>query len=349
MKFQSTFGDSKRLSFREALLQGQAPDRGLYWPVEVPVLSSSKRSSLVGASYAEVAEACLWPFVGEDLSLETLRKICVEAYNFEVPLESIGREHTILRLDRGPTASFKDFAARAMARWMSAFVQEQGDHLWILTATSGDTGSAIAQAFLGVPGIDVVVLFPASEVSTRQRKLMTTLGENIHAFAVDAKFDDCQAFVKRAFVDPALSGLSLSSANSINIGRLLPQSVYYMYTWLRLTEGQGEIDVVIPCGNFGNLMGAWIAKQMGAKFRRIVAAVNANDTFPRFLGSGRYQKIQPSKDCLSNAMNVGHPSNLVRLVSVYGGVLDADGVLHQTPDMASMRRDLWSLAVSDAE
>jgi len=233
-----------------------------------------------------------------------------------------------------------------MARLIGRFVRETGGQLTILTATSGDTGSAVANAFHGVPGIRVLVLFPITEVSDRQRQQMTTLRDNIRSIAVAGKFDDCQALVKRAFADPALAGLALSSANSINIGRLLPQAVYYFHAAAQVGE---PVVFAVPSGNFGNMMGAVFAGQMGLRIRRLVVPVNGNDEFPRFLATGQYAKIEPSRNCLSNAMNVGHPSNLARLVAVYGGQMDETGAVHRAPDMTRLRRDLFSTSVSDEQ
>src|SRR6185369_14296558 len=252
-----------------------------------------------------------------------------------------------MRLDQGPTASFKDFAAQMMARLMGRFLREDGHQLTILTATSGDTGSAVAHAFHNIPGIRVIVLFPFAEVSVSQRKLMTTLRDNVRTVAIDGKFDDCQAMVKRAFADPALKHISLSSANSINIGRLLPQSVYYFYAASRLAKPGEPIVFSVPSGNFGDMMGAVVARQMGLAVKKIIASVNDNDAFPRFLETGIYQKVVPSRNSLSNAMNVGHPSNLARLVAVYGGQMDETGRINKMPDREAMRRDLFSTSVSD--
>jgi len=275
--------------------------------------------------------------------------LCRDAYDFDVPLERVAGRQYLMRLDRGPTASFKDFAARMMARWMSALIRDEPADpvssepsrdrkgavqrkpsrdregavhstrdLVILTATSGDTGSAVAHAYYGVPRVKVVVLFPIDEVSDRQRRQMTTLGGNITTIAVDGKFDDCQAMVKRAFADPELGHLRLTSANSINIGRLLPQAVYYVYAYVKLADvAAGEpIVICVPSGNFGNMMGAVIAGRLGVPIRRLIVATNANDEVPVFWRTERYDKIVPSRVCISNAMNVGHPSNLARLVEI---------------------------------
>jgi threonine synthase len=347
--FHSTNGQSPPVNLRDALLTGQAPDRGLYLPGEFPRLSPTEIAGFAGQPYHHIAFEVLRRYTEGVLDEPSLAELCRDAYNFDVPLESVrGLERVaVMRLDQGPTCSFKDFAARMMARLLGRFVRETGRSLAILTATSGDTGSAVASAFHGVEGIRVVVLFPIREVSDRQRKQMTTLRGNIRTIAVDGKFDDCQALVKRAFADPSLKSIPLSSANSINVGRLLPQSVYYFYAAARLARPGEPIVFAVPSGNFGDMMGAVFAGRMGLPVKRLVVPVNGNDEFPRFLASGAYAKIEPSRACLSNAMNVGHPSNLARLVAVYGGQMDETGAIHRAPDLAALRRDLFSTSVSD--
>ncbi len=348
-RYHSTNGQAPPVSLREALVRGQAPDKGLYMPARYPRLGPDEISAFSSMTYPELAHRVLSRYTEGLLGADELLAVCHDAYDYEVPVEPVFDRVHVLRLDRGPSASFKDFAARMMARLLGRIVREDNRTLTILTATSGDTGSAVASAFHGVPGIRVIVLFPIKEVSDRQRKQMTTLRDNIRTVAVEGKFDDCQAMVKRAFGDPELSEFPLSSANSINIGRLLPQSVYYFYVASRIAQPGEAVVLTVPSGNFGNMMGAVIAKQMGLPIRRLVVPVNGNDAFPRFLDSGRYQKIEPSRACLSNAMNVGHPSNLARLVAVYGGQLDEQGHLRQAPDRDAMRRDLHSSSVSDDE
>jgi threonine synthase len=236
-----------------------------------------------------------------------------------------------------------------MGRLMNYYLQKQDRHLIILTATSGDTGSAVAHAFLGLDRIKVVVLFPEGEVTDRQRKQMTTLGQNIQVISMKGKFDDCQALVKQAFADPELAHLPLSSANSINIGRLIPQSVYYVYAWSRLSRGKEKVIFSVPSGNFGDMMGGMLAMKMGLPIEKFIIAVNANDEFPIFLQSGNYQKIEPSIHCISSAMNVGHPSNLARLVALYGGVMDETGVIHKQADLEALNRDVFAVSVSDED
>jgi threonine synthase len=346
--FHSTNRQSPPVNLRAALLQGQAPDGGLYFPETFPQLSRAEITALSGLAYHEVAFRVLSRFTAGIVSDDDLAAMCRSAYDFTVPLEKIYDRVFLMRLDQGPTASFKDFAAQMMARLVGRFLREDGRQVTILTATSGDTGSAVAHAFHNIPGVRVIVLFPTSEISESQRKLMTTLRDNIRTVAIDGKFDDCQAMVKRAFSDPDLKHISLSSANSINIGRLLPQSVYYFYAASRLARPGEPIVFSIPSGNFGDMMGAVVARQMGLPMRKLIASVNDNDAFPKFLAGGVYQKISPSRNSISNAMNVGHPSNLARLVAVYGGQMDETGKIHRQPDLAAMRRDLFSSSVTDA-
>jgi threonine synthase len=345
--FKSTNGQSPAVNLREAMLAGQAPDRGLYFPEKFPALAPDEIAAFTKLPYHEIAFRVLSKFTGEIISEKDLAAICRDAYNFAIPLEKVYDRIFVMRLDQGPTASFKDFAAQMMARMFGRFLREDGKQVTILTATSGDTGAAVAHAFHNVPGVRVIVLFPIAEVSESQRKLMTTLRENVRTVAIDGKFDDCQAIVKRAFSDPALKDIPLSSANSINIGRLLPQSVYYFYVASRLAKSGEPIVFSVPSGNFGNMMGAVLAREMGLPVKKIIAPVNDNDAFPKFLASGNYQKISPSRNSVSNAMNVGHPSNLARLVAIYGGQMDETGKINKMPDLAAMRRDLFSSSVSD--
>ncbi len=346
--FHSTNGQSPAINLREALLAGQAPDRGLYFPEKFPQLTPAEIAAFAALPYHEIAFRVLSKFTDGIIPADVLATMCREAYTFRVPLEKIHGNVHLMRLDQGPTASFKDFAAQMMSRMFGRFLAEDGKQLTILTATSGDTGAAVAHAFHKIPGIRVIVLFPIAEVSVSQRKLMTTLKDNVRTVAIDGKFDDCQAMVKRAFADPALAHIALSSANSINIGRLLPQSVYYFYAASRLAKNGEPIVFSIPSGNFGDMMGAVVAREMGLPVKKIIASVNENDAFPKFLATGVYEKISPSRNSLSNAMNVGHPSNLARLVAVYGGQMDETGKISRQPDLAKMRRDIFSTSISDA-
>lgn len=344
MKFYSTNLNSEEVSFREALFRGQAPDKGLYMPHKIPKLTYKQISEFGKKEYWEIASAVMRKFINaKSISEEKLEEMCKSAYNFPVPIEKVGKFY-VMRLDQGPTASFKDFAARMMARQMDYFCEKESRKLKILIATSGDTGGAVANAFYGSKNIEVTVLFPKTEVSNRQRMQMTTLGKNIRAISIDGKFDDCQALVKKAFSDPDTKNLSLSSANSINIGRLIPQSVYYFYAQSRLRD---NVIFSVPSGNFGNLMGGLIAREMNLPVREFIVAVNENDEFPKFFENGWYCPVRPSKKCLSNAMNVGHPSNLARIFDLYEGHMDELGFVHKMPNKLKMDDDLYPISITD--
>ncbi|MDD5569571.1 MAG: threonine synthase [Bacteroidales bacterium] len=346
--FYSTNLKVPSVTFKEALLKGQAPDKGLYMPEIIPVIPEKEINDFYGMEYPEIAYEISKRFVLGDVPENILKEIVRDAYNYPVPLENVYENKWVMRLDQGPTASFKDFAARMMGRLMQYFLKLNNEKLLILTATSGDTGSAIANAFYKLNNIKVVVLFPLKEVTGRQRKQMTTLGNNIQIISVDGKFDDCQALVKKAFSDKELDYLSLSSANSINIGRLIPQIVYYFYSFAKLRkEKSADVIFSVPSGNFGDMMGGMIAKKMGLPVKKFIISTNENDEFPAFLNTGVYNKIEPSKNCISSAMNVGHPSNLARVVSLYGGNMDEKGVIHENPDMKKMREDIFSVSITD--
>ena len=347
--YYSTNHQSPDVTFREALLQGQAPDKGLYLPMEIPRLSPEVIYSFINKPYHEIAFEVSRLFLQGEIPEGKLVEITKDSYNYAVPLEHVYDRKYILRLDQGPTASFKDFAARMMGLLMQYYLTLENRSLLILTATSGDTGSAIANAFYGLDNIKVLVLFPETEVTNRQRKQMTTLGENVEVIAIDGKFDDCQALVKEAFADPDLFHLNLSSANSINIGRLVPQIVYYFYAFSRLRSGLPDDDVIfcVPSGNFGDMMGGVMAMKMGLPVKRFIIAVNENDEFPLYLETGEYRKVEPSRNCISSAMNVGHPSNLARLVSLYGGVMDEKGLISKQADLLLMQKELFSVSISD--
>ncbi|MBN2812898.1 MAG: threonine synthase [Bacteroidales bacterium] len=345
--YYSTNRNAPKVTFGEALLKGLAPDRGLYMPDHIPVIDQSTLSNLQGKSYPEVAFVIARNMLQGEIAVDVLEKLVKDAYNFEVPLERVYHRNYIMRLDRGPTASFKDFAARMMGRLMQHFLKQQNRKMLILTATSGDTGSAIANAFYGLDNINVVILYPENEVTPRQRKQMTTLRHNISIIALNGKFDDCQALVKQAFNDPELDYLGLSSANSINIGRLIPQSFYYFYAWSQLAKPGEEMIFAIPSGNFGNMMGGLLARKMGLPVRKFIIATNENDEVPVYWKTGDYKAIVPSRSCISSAMNVGHPSNIARVVALYGGIMDENGNITQQPDVEQMHRDIYAVSVTD--
>jgi threonine synthase len=337
MKFRSTLRRSPEVSLRDAVLSGSAPDGGLYMPIDVPRLPAEFFQRLRSLSFAEIAQEVGSVFTGVEIPPQVLNRIVTEAFDFPIPLVPVGERLYVLELFHGPTLAFKDFGARFMARLMGYFVEESGKQLTVIVATSGDTGSAVAQAFLGVPGIRVVILYPTGRVSTAQEKQLTTLGQNIAALEVTGSFDDCQRLAKQALVDPVLAGkLNITSANSINIGRLIPQIFYYFAAMAQLPSPELPVVFSVPSGNFGNLTGGLFAKRIGLRVAQFIAATNTNDVVPEFLRSGNMIP-RASRHTLSNAMDVGNPSNFARIVDLYGN------------DLQAIRRDIWGCSFSDEE
>jgi threonine synthase len=316
MQFTSTRHGSPPVSFRTALFDGLAPDGGLYVPDALP---ASVVGDAAGASVVELGAEIAARFVGSDLPRPTLDRLIASALNFPLPLVPLAGGVSMLELFHGPTFAFKDVGARVMARLMAALNADDRP-LTILVATSGDTGSAVAQAFAGLSGTRVVVLFPLGAVTPVQEAQFATIGGNVQAVAVEGTFDDCQRLVKEAFADRGLRGdVQLTSANSINIGRLLPQIFYYAHAALAL-DGE-DVVISVPSGNFGNLTAGVMAWRLGAPIARFVAATTVNDTFPRYLATGRYEPT-PSVATLANAMDVGRPSNVERLRWLFDDNLD---------------------------
>ncbi len=326
MKYRDTRDASRQVSFRTAVLQGMDPvTGGLYIPHEIPELPRSFLFRNPAPSFRDIAFEAAKPFVSGEIPEADLMEIIADAYPFTAPVAPIDPTTYVLELFHGPTCAFKDFGARFMARMMSYFNKGENEKLHILVATSGDTGSAVGSAFHGVPGIDVTILYPAGKISRLQEKQLSTFDGNVRALSVTGTFDDCQKLVKTAFTDEKLRGkLRLSSANSINISRLLPQSFYYIYGSLIVRERgpyDSKIDdpqliVTVPSGNFGNLTSGLMARKMGAPIRGFIAATNSNRTIPDWLESGEY-KARPSVATLSNAMDVGAPSNYERMQAMY--------------------------------
>jgi threonine synthase len=337
-----------KVSFKEALLKGQASDEGLFMPDTIPLLSLKDIQKLKDKPYRDTALLVAKAFLADEFPPEVLKKVVKDAYNYPVPLEEVKPKAYVMRLDQGPTASFKDFAARMMARLMSN-CRPRGERLNILVATSGDTGSAVGEAFKNVAGIDVTILYPETEVSNRQKKQLDTIGGNVRALCVQGKFDDCQNLVKQAFSDPQLIKFNLTSANSINFGRILPQIIYYIYAYAQLAENGEQAIFSVPSGNFGDALGCEYARRMGMPMAKLVMPTNENDEFPVFLATGKYSKVSPSRACISNAMNVGHPSNLARFFELYGGTVDRVGKVHRYPDLEEMRRYIFSVSVTDEQ
>ena len=320
MKYYSTNREAPLVSLEEAVVKGLAPDGGLYMPERINTLPASFYEEIDSLSFQEMACRVADGFFGEDIPAEELKKIVCETLSFEVPLTYISGNIYSLELFHGPTLAFKDVGARFMARLLSFFIRREGKkQVNVLVATSGDTGSAVANGFLGVEGIHVYVLYPKGKVSAIQEKQFTTLGQNITAVEVDGTFDDCQALVKSSFVDKQLNDkMVLTSANSINVARFLPQSFYYFYAYAQLKKRHLVKNVVacVPSGNFGNITAGLFAQRMGLPIRRFVAANNRNDIFYQFLRTGEYLP-RPSVATIANAMDVGNPSNFARIYDLY--------------------------------
>lgn len=322
VEYYSTNNHNQKVTLHEAVLRGLAPDNGLYMPQQIPLLSKDVISSLPNLSFQEIGYAVAKNLLQNDLPDHELRKIVEHTIQFDAPLVQIEENVFALELFHGPTLAFKDFGARFLAGLLGYFAVQQSREVTILVATSGDTGSAVANGFLNVPGTRVVVLYPKGKVSDIQEKQFTTLGGNITAVEVDGTFDDCQRMVKEAFLDKELQEkLFLTSANSINIARLIPQSFYYFYAWSRLQK-RGRVVFSVPSGNFGNLTAGLFAKGMGLPIHHFVASTNVNDVVPEYLNSGVFRP-RSSQSTISNAMDVGNPSNFARMLDMYNHSHDA--------------------------
>lgn len=318
MLYHSTQNPSHRVALKEAILRSLPPDNGLYMPDELPVLPADFWQRWRDLSFREIGFSVAEAFFGQDVPEEALREIVDGTLEFDAPLVTLAPGDHILELFHGPTLAFKDFGARFMARLMAWLTRDEDRELTVLVATSGDTGGAVASAFLNVPGTRVIILYPKGKVSGLQEKQLTALGGNITALEIDGSFDDCQALVKSAFLDRELSErLNLTSANSINLSRLVPQSFYYIHSARQLPEGVKPVFVV-PSGNFGNLTAGLLAARLGLPVDHFVAATNRNDVVPQYLRAGAYEP-RPSVTTISNAMDVGSPSNFVRMQALFEG------------------------------
>lgn len=323
MKLYSTKHISPDVDLKEAVLKGLPPDNGLYMPYEIHPLPQKFWDNLDSYTFCEMAYHIAHNFIGDYIPSAELNKIIHEAYNFDAPLIEVG-DYSVLELYNGPTLAFKDFGARFMGRLMGYFLRNNDKEVNILVATSGDTGSAVAHGFLNVEGIKVTILYPKGKVSEIQEKQFTTLGANITAIEIDGTFDDCQALVKQAFLDKDLNEkLTLSSANSINIARLIPQSFYYIYAYKQLDDKSLPLYFSVPSGNFGNMTAGLFAKKMGLPITKMIAATNSNDVFTVYHETGKFEPKQ-SVQTISNAMDVGNPSNFTRMMDLYGN--DAEKV-----------------------
>lgn len=319
MQYYSTNNPNHKVSLSEAVIKGLAPDNGLYMPERIPVLPKELIERLPEMSFREIGYAVIGALFSEDLSEKQIHELVDHTLTFDAPIVKVEEDVYSLELFHGPTLAFKDFGARFCSKLMSMLVGEKSQKVRVLVATSGDTGSAVANGFLGVEGVEVIILFPKGKVSPLQEKQFTTLGQNITALEVDGVFDDCQTLVKQAFLDSDLNQkLLLTSANSINIARWIPQCLYYFYAYSRLPKNGKKVVFAVPSGNFGNIGAGILAQRMGLPIDRFVAATNVNKVVPDYLHGSPFQ-ARPSIPTVSNSMDVGNPSNFPRLQALYGG------------------------------
>jgi threonine synthase len=337
MKYYSLNKQSPVVDFAAATILGQAPDKGLYFPETIPQVSKNLIDNIDQYSNEEIAFEIIAPYIGDAIPKNVLENIVSETVNFEIPLVKITDDIFSLELFHGPTLAFKDVGARFMSCCLGYFAKDNKEKVTVLVATSGDTGGAVANGFYNVDGVDVVILYPSGKVSSVQEKQLTTLGKNIHALEVDGTFDECQQMVKAVFVDVELNQkIKLTSANSINVARWLPQQFYYFYLWKQWNDKTNPPVVTVPSGNFGNICAGLLAQQSGLPIKHFIAACNANNTVPEFLQSGNYQP-KKSVATISNAMDVGDPSNFIRIMEIF----------HQQID--GLKRTLNGYTISDDE
>ena len=335
MKYYSLNKQSPVVDFAAATILGQAPDKGLYFPETIPQVSKELIDNIENYSNEAIALEVIAPYIGDAIPKDVLEKIVSETVSFEIPLVKITDDIFSLELFHGPTLAFKDVGARFMSRCLGYFARDNKEKVTVLVATSGDTGGAVANGFYDVEGVEVVILYPSGKVSSVQEKQLTTLGKNIQALEVDGTFDECQQMVKAVFADVELNQkMQLTSANSINVARWLPQQFYYFYLWKQWQDKENPPVVTVPSGNFGNICGGLLAQQSGLPIKHFIAACNANDTVPEFLRSGNYQpkKAVPT---ISNAMDVGDPSNFIRIMEIF----------HQQKD--NLEKTLTGYTISD--
>ena len=337
MKYYSTNKNSERVSFKEATIKGQAPDKGLYFPETIPQVDKGLIDVIEKISDEEIAFRVIEPYVANEIDDDDLFRIVTETVSFPIPLVKLNENIFSLELFHGPTLAFKDIGARFMSRCLGFFLKGEKKKVTVLVATSGDTGGAVANGFYAIDGVEVIILYPSGKVSPVQEKQLTTLGKNIKAIEIDGTFDDCQQMVKQAFADKDVNHkLFLTSANSINVARWLPQQVYYFFAYKQWPEKDHAPVVSVPSGNFGNICAGILAKQSGLPIHHFIAACNVNDSVTKYLQTEIFQS-QPAVPTLSNAMDVGNPSNFIRILEIFH---------HQFPDLS---KNLSSFSISDEE
>ena len=323
MNFYSLNKKAPNVSFKDAVIKGIAPDKGLYFPEKITPLPEAFFENIESHSNTEIAFEAIRQFVSDEIPDVNLKEILKEVLDFDFPIVEIEENVAALELFHGPTMAFKDVGARFMAQCLGYFSSSTSNEVTVLVATSGDTGGAVANGFLGVDGVKVVILYPSGKVSDIQERQLTTLGQNITALQVDGTFDDCQKMVKSAFMDEdLLNRMQLTSANSINVARWLPQLFYFLFAYKQLKSTTKELVFSVPSGNFGNICAGMVAQRLGMPVKHFIASTNVNDTVPQFMQTGKYNP-KPSKATISNAMDVGDPSNFIRIRHLHNDNLDA--------------------------
>ncbi|GGX03359.1 threonine synthase [Aquimarina muelleri] len=323
MQYHSLNNNAPKVTFSEAVIKGLAPDKGLYFPEKITPLPTSFFENIENLDNVEIAYQAIQQFIGTEIPEEELRDILKDVLNFDFPVVEIENNIATLELFHGPTMAFKDVGARFMARCLGYFNKNNENHVTVLVATSGDTGGAVANGFLGVKGVDVVILYPTGKVSDIQEKQLTTLGQNITALEVDGVFDDCQDMVKTAFLDTSITDhKQLTSANSINVARWLPQLFYFLFAYKQVKHLKKDIIFSVPSGNFGNICAGIVASKLGLPVKQFIASTNVNDTVVRYLETSTYDP-KPSKATISNAMDVGNPSNFIRIQNLFNNNFSA--------------------------
>jgi threonine synthase len=336
MQFYSLHKKSASVNFKDATINGQAPDKGLYFPETIPQIKKEWIDNIENISDEEIAFEVIKPYVGNAINENDLFSIVKETINFNIPLVKVTDNISSLELYHGPTLAFKDIGARFMSRCLGHFVKDSDKKVTVLVATSGDTGGAVANGFYNIEGVDVVILYPSGKVSSVQEKQLTTLGNNIHALEVEGNFDDCQQMVKAAFMDQDLNKkLFLTSANSINVARWLPQQFYYFFAYKQWQEKNNPPVISVPSGNFGNICAGLLANASGLPVKHFIAACNANDVVPQYFATENYQS-KKAVATISNAMDVGDPSNFVRIMEIF------------QQQFSSLKNKVSSRSISDA-
>ena len=321
MNYYSLHHKSPKTTFKNAVINGIAQDRGLYFPENITPISNDFIQNIENYTNHEIAFEAIKQFVGDEIPEDKLKEIVKETVSFDFPVVPINDNIGTLELFHGPTMAFKDVGAKFMAKCLEYFNKDSNDEVTVLVATSGDTGGAVANGFLGAKGVKVVILYPSGKVSDIQEKQLTTLGQNITALEVDGVFDDCQEMVKTAFLDKEITR-TLTSANSINVARWLPQMFYFFFAYKQLKQKQKEIVFSVPSGNFGNICAGIMAQKLGLPIKHFIASTNVNDTVPNYMNDGNYNP-KPSKATISNAMDVGNPSNFIRIQELFNNDFEA--------------------------